>query len=189
MKNTLNLNWNIRSNSEKMEERYCPACGKKVAFKDSLIRRQNANGKNIYHFAIFKCEKDHTWNKQLGIFKASSGLENKREYLNDKVDDSEIINLDSFIQNGFELVNINIESIDSKMRLDKFMSNKIDKFSRNDISSMITEGIIKVNNMVIKANKPIKEGDSISVNLEMLANVLAYVGQNGGDKDEVNHRL
>lgn len=184
MKNTLNLNWNIKNNLEETEERYCPACGKKVVFKDSLIRRQNANGKNIYHFAIFKCQKDHTWNKQLGIFKAVSGLENKREFLNDKSDNSEIINLDFFIQNGIELVSINIESIDSKIRLDKFISGKIEKYSRNDISSMINDGIIKINNFFIKPNKAIKDGDKISIDLEMLMDKFTYVGQKVEDENE-----
>jgi hypothetical protein len=184
VKNTLNLNWNIKNNLEETEERYCPACGKKVVFKDSLIRRQNANGKNIYHFAIFKCEKDHTWNKQLGIFKTISGLENKREFLENKADNSEIINLDFFIQNGIELVIINIESIDCKIRLDKFISGKIEKYSRNYINSMINDGIIRINDFVTKPNKAIKEGDNISLDLGMLVDKLAHMEQEGEDKNE-----
>lgn len=53
--------------------RYCPRCGRKVEFHDSGKRRQNANGRNIYKYAIFKCARDHTWNRFIGRLKASVG--------------------------------------------------------------------------------------------------------------------
>ncbi|MDX8361573.1 hypothetical protein [Cytobacillus sp. IB215316] len=52
------------------DQRYCSNCGRVVLFYDTLIRRHNANGKNIYRYAIYKCEKNHTWKKSLKLIKA-----------------------------------------------------------------------------------------------------------------------
>lgn len=48
----------------------CKMCGKVTIFTDTTIRRHNANGKNIYQFAIYKCPKNHSWNKKLDIYKS-----------------------------------------------------------------------------------------------------------------------
>lgn len=50
--------------------RYCSRCKGKVQFVDSGKLRQNANGKTIFTYAIYKCAKGHTWNKKLTIRKA-----------------------------------------------------------------------------------------------------------------------
>ncbi len=55
---------------ERGELRYCSRCKTKVQFTDSGKIRQNANGKNIFVYAIYKCGKDHTWNKKMGVRKA-----------------------------------------------------------------------------------------------------------------------
>jgi hypothetical protein len=39
---------------------------------DSGKIRQNANGKNIYTYAIYKCGKDHTWNRKLTTLKVTA---------------------------------------------------------------------------------------------------------------------
>jgi len=46
-------------------KRYCHGCGKPVVFADSGKVRRNANGKDIYSFNIYKCPRDHTWNRRL----------------------------------------------------------------------------------------------------------------------------
>ena len=71
MEEILYLNWEIHNEENDKEERYCHNCGKKVIFTDSLKRRQNANGKNIYHFAIYKCPSDNSWDKVINIFKTT----------------------------------------------------------------------------------------------------------------------
>jgi hypothetical protein len=50
--------------------RYCHNCGKNVIFRDSKKRRRNANGKTIFEYAIYKCEKDHTWNMPVGTYQS-----------------------------------------------------------------------------------------------------------------------
>ena len=174
MKKTINLDWNICNEVIASEERYCPACGKKALFSDSLIRRQNANGKNIYHFAIYKCEKDHTWNKQLGTFKALSGLENNPLENQRIVSDYETINLENYIKEGFQFIHINILSINSKERFDKFMSDKLAEISRNEIIKHIKNGAIRINEEPVKPNKIVKDGDKISLDLMILKSFLTY---------------
>ena len=72
----LKINWNLKECAPREEERYCHNCGKKVIFRDCLIRRENANGKNISRYAIYKCPQDHTWNKKLADFKSRSYMQN-----------------------------------------------------------------------------------------------------------------
>lgn len=48
----------------------CSNCGRIVLFFGTNVRRHSPNGKNIYRFAIYKCEKNHTWNEKLAIYKA-----------------------------------------------------------------------------------------------------------------------
>jgi len=51
--------------------RYCSRCKTNVPFFDSKKTRTNANGKNLFIYAIYKCEKDHTWNRKIRMKKAS----------------------------------------------------------------------------------------------------------------------
>ena len=68
--NQLSLNWELYEERIDSVERYCSGCGNKVAFYDSMVRRHNANGKKIFQYAIYKCEKGHTWNKVLNKYLA-----------------------------------------------------------------------------------------------------------------------
>ena len=66
--------WRIVSRKQRTsgEIRYCSRCKRNVRFTDSGKIRQNANGKNIITFAIYKCGKGHTWNKKLAVSKVSA---------------------------------------------------------------------------------------------------------------------
>jgi hypothetical protein len=69
----LSFRWNLGSKDEMtIIKRYCHNCGKVTIYKDSMIRRHNANGKKIYQFAIYKCDEGHTWNQKLSTFKAQT---------------------------------------------------------------------------------------------------------------------
>lgn len=57
------LSWSLYENQQNTIEKYCKNCRRTTLFTDTNIRRHNANGKNIYRFAIYKCPKDHTWNQ------------------------------------------------------------------------------------------------------------------------------
>ena len=64
--------WRLYGDTNDTVVKYCSHCGSKVVFTDSGKRRRNANGKNLYEYAIYKCERDHTWNRVLKTYKAST---------------------------------------------------------------------------------------------------------------------
>ncbi len=163
MENKLTLKWYIYSNEIHSEERYCHNCGSKVIFQDSLKRRQNANGKNIFYFAIYKCPKGHTWNKSIDKFKAISGLVNQPEEHAHQQSEYNKLNISRLKQEGVEGIKILLEVMEDSTRLDKFLSSRIADLSRNDITELIKDGLIKVNNVSVKANRLLKSKDVITL--------------------------
>jgi len=163
MENRLRLTWNIYNGEIAIEERYCHNCGKKVEFKDSLKRRQNANGKNIYHFAIYKCLKGHSWNKQLDIFKAKPGLENDSEEFFDQESQFDEIVIGQFKQERITNVEIYMNTLQKKVRIDKFLSSKIQDMTREKIVDLINLGFIKINDKEVRSKANLKEKDVIDL--------------------------
>lgn len=165
MERKLSLTWNIYNGEIDRAERYCHNCGKQVEFVDSLKRRQNANGKNIFHFAIFKCPKGHTWNKRIDIFKAIAGLKNdgvKLELGEMRYDELSIANL---IEEGIYEVEIYINILEQKVRVDKFLSSRIQDITRAEITKLINEGFIKINGNKVKTKTALKEKDIIMLDI------------------------
>lgn len=166
MERKLNLTWRIYDNQADCEHRYCHNCGKKVEFKDSLKRRQNANGKNIYCFAIYKCPKGHTWNKQIAAFKTSSGLQNISEeytYVESKYEE---LNTSVLKAEKINEVVILLDEFQQKIRLDKFLSSKITDTSRTEIMKLIDDGFIRINGNIAKHNVILKQKDVITIYIE-----------------------
>ncbi|WP_251460047.1 S4 domain-containing protein [Weizmannia agrestimuris] len=165
--NIITYNWSVH-NGEKVETvvKYCPNCGKVVNFYDTLMRRHNSNGKNIYKFTIFKCEKNHTWNRKEKIFKSyDPKLEIKnRDFPNEAPqNDNEKINLVTHLKNGFNKICININYLDEPVRIDKVLGNQLIDISRNQICSLIKEGKILLNKNTIKNHTAVKEKDTIEI--------------------------
>lgn len=176
---TLVLNWkNVGMKSEEEVLRYCHNCGKKVVFKDSLVRRENANGKNIYRWAIYKCEKGHTWNRKLKNLKAFNNMEDNiapdtpsklytslydekgnevEKYINE---DLSIVELKSI---NYESIEILIDEVESKTRVDNLLSSKFEDLSRNKIKKLMEKGKILLNECTIKSNKFIKASCKITI--------------------------
>ncbi|WP_291562387.1 MULTISPECIES: S4 domain-containing protein [unclassified Clostridium] len=165
MEKVLYLNWEIYNNSLDSEERYCHNCGKKVIFIDSLKRRQNANGKNIFHYAIYKCPNNHTWNKMLNTFKAISGLNNLDGEVYKRESKIDMIFIEDLIAKGFNYVEITIDVIDEKIRLDKLVSNQILDLSRSKIEEGIKKGFILINEKLVKPKTIVREKETISLEL------------------------
>lgn len=157
----LELKWSIYNWNEDYEERYCHNCGKKVIFKDSLKRRQNANGNDIYEFAIYKCEKGHTWNKKLGTFK-SNEYEAQEEktfgICETKTDD---IFLEQLTLEGITEIEILLEHVEGSYRLDKLLSEHIKDLSRSQIEKLIKSGAILLNEEIVKTKALVKKAHII----------------------------
>lgn len=168
----LSLHWNIKC--EKSTEsilRYCHSCGKKVEFKDSKVRRENSNGNNVYRFAIYKCEKGHTWNKTLKKFKSFKSMKenllaDEKKYDMDKIFSSipsKAIESKSsselsyaIYQNDFHCIEIQLSITEGRIRLDKLIASKFSDISRTKAKEMIKNGAILVDNAPVKGNSEIK---------------------------------
>ncbi|WP_027633666.1 hypothetical protein [Clostridium hydrogeniformans] len=161
----LRVNWNIDLRNFKEEERYCHNCNGKVLFKDSGIRRQNANGKNIYHYAIYKCINGHTWNKKLETFKTLEGVSNDRVTREEKKDNITIINIKEVKKESFSKIIIKINILGDKIRIDKLLSDNIMGINRNYIIDLIDSGDILLNNKKFKKSSKITGTNNIIIDI------------------------
>jgi hypothetical protein len=155
--------WEICGEEKNSVRRHCHNCGKIADFADSGVRRHNANGKVIHEFAIYKCDNGHTWNKSLGLLKPSQSLTKySAPGLTDEIS-CDHINTDMAGDNGYEEIEIRIDRLRGKVRLDKVLSVRIIGISRSKIVKMINEGRIQVNDRKVKPGTPLKEGDTVVI--------------------------
>jgi len=163
------INWVIQTNSVPEVTRYCHNCGQKVVFKDSLVRRQNANGKNIHHFAIYKCDNGHTWNQKIEQFKAVEHLENKRGTLasNEKSSEPCEVSFEKLIRDGYEMLEITVESTE-KIRVDKLLAKYILDQSRTQLSQFFTNECVTVNDKTVSGRYKIHQTVMIKIELKRI---------------------
>lgn len=64
-----------------------------------------------------------------------------------------------------------IYSEDSEIRIDKFMNQNDDRYSRSFYQKLITSGNIKVNSKIIKSNYVLKFGDEIETEIEFATEI------------------
>jgi hypothetical protein len=144
--------------------RYCRSCGRTVPFFDTSIRRHNANGKNIYRFAIYKCERDHTWNEKLAIYKSFTEHVEvpEQETMAENLALPALPVLD-YKEQGVQEVRITIESADARYRLDKLLASRLDGWSRSQIVQKIKDGRIRVNQREAKPSAILSASDVIVI--------------------------
>lgn len=65
----------------------------------------------------------------------------------------------------------------SPLRIDKFLTNRLDNASRNRIQAAATAGCIRVNNEVVKANYKVKPGDEITILMDYPRRELKIIPQ------------
>lgn len=159
------LNWNVIDINEDMVERYCHNCGRKTTFMDSGKRRHNANGKNIYLYAIYKCANDHSWNKTLNIYKSYNEVFSMETSEEVSINPPAKISLPSIMEDGFVEVEILLDTVLGKHRLDKLLSLYIDGLSRTKIKNFIQEGKIKVNGTLAEPAMNVQSGHKILITL------------------------
>ncbi|MDC2865651.1 cytoplasmic protein [Bacillus sp. BP-3] len=159
------LFWNLyKSELETTIEKHCKNCGHTVLFTDTDIRRHNANGKNIYRFAIYKCSKGHTWNRKLRIYKTYSEhaktVDTFQEEHQESLSNISIL----FYQNeGITELTILLQSVHGVFRIDKALATYISEWSRTVITEKIKDGVIQLNGQQIKPNTKLAAGDCISI--------------------------
>ncbi|KEK25213.1 hypothetical protein [Bacillus gaemokensis] len=159
------LSWNLYKNEfETTIEKHCKNCGHITLFADTNIRRHNANGKNIYRFAIYKCPKGHTWNKKLRIYKSfSDHVETLDVFQKEQNETTTTISIMQYKENGTTEITIVLETVCGSHRFDKALSTYISDWSRTTIVERIKNGHIQLNGQQMKPNTTLSEGDSISI--------------------------
>ncbi|WP_408009197.1 S4 domain-containing protein [Pseudalkalibacillus sp. A8] len=159
------LTWKLHETKDNSVERHCSNCRKTVRFTDTMIRRHNANGKNIYRFAIYKCEKNHTWNKKLEIYHAYTGHARVVEEQKDQPCKLTTITLKDYQTIGTEKITIKLADVNGKFRLDKIIAEQVDDWSRTEVIKRIQEGNIRVNDKPSKPSTKLKKEDEILIYL------------------------
>jgi hypothetical protein len=160
---TITLHWKLSHIPERTVKKHCKMCGKLSVFTDTNVRRHNANGKSIYKYAIYKCEKNHTWNKKLAIYKTFS--EHVAE-MEEKKEESSImaaIPITSLAEQGVKVIHIELDDVTGKHRVDKVLANQIEDWSRSQIIKKIEKGTIQLNEQVIKPSSRLSKGERISI--------------------------
>jgi hypothetical protein len=157
--------WRLFDDANDAVVRYCSHCGNKVVFTDSGKRRCNANGKTLYEYAIYKCEMDHTWNKALRKYKASTteaeaDLPDKAIIIGCRNED---IELSRHIAAGIDEIEIVLEEVTGEWRLDKLLGEKMPDTSRSTICKMIETGIVRVDGRIVKQSLNVRKNQVITI--------------------------
>lgn len=159
----ITFHWKLSQIPEHAVKKHCKMCGRLSVFTDTNVRRHNANGKSIYKYAIYKCGKNHTWNKKLAIYKTFS--EHVTEIEEEKEESSIIscIPITSLAEQGVKVVHIVLDEVIGKHRIDKVLANQIEDWSRSQIIEKIEKGTIQLNEQVIKPSSRLSKGERISI--------------------------
>ncbi len=163
--------WQLQKEETMKVERHCKGCKNKVDFYDSYVRRHNANGKNIYQYAIYKCANGHTWNKVLnkyhavqvnhlnGITKTSTNSYLKKNEIKEM--DKEIIEkieLTKCKEQGIYEITIIVRGTND-IRLDRLLGENIIDRSRSEIQARIKKGKVLMNGQNTKPGYRLRDGD------------------------------
>lgn len=159
----ITFHWKLSQIPDRAEKKHCKMCGKLSVFTDTNVRRHNANGKSIYKYAIYKCEKNHTWNKKLAIYRTFS--EHVAEIEEEKEESSitSAIPITSLAEQGVKVIHIVLDDVIGKHRIDKVLANQIEDWSRSQIIEKIEKGTIQLNEQVIKPSSRLLKGERISI--------------------------
>lgn len=157
------FHWKLSQMPERAVKKHCKMCGKLSVFTDTHVRRHNANGKSIYKYAIYKCEKNHTWNKKLAIYKTFSEHVAKIEEQKEEAPMMSAISITSLAEQGVKVIHIVLDEVIGTHRVDKVLANQIEDWSRSQIIEKIEKGTIRINDQVIKPSSRLSKGKRISI--------------------------
>jgi hypothetical protein len=169
----VNLIWSLyQEETLHTIERHCSTCGRTTTFTDSGKKRRNANGKNIFEYIIYRCEKGHSWNHKINQYKASeSGQyalpENTGQNGNGNGSRQKIqpLALSEYQARGITVITIQLEAVEGAWRLDKLLATHIEDLSRTRLRKMIKAGQILFNDQKIKPGIIVKQQGTIQINL------------------------
>jgi len=159
----ITFHWKLSQIPERGVKKHCKMCGELSVFTDTNVRRHNANGKSIYQYAIYKCEKNHTWNKKLAVYKTFSEHVPEIEEQKEETSIVSAIPITSLVEQGLKVIHIVLDDVIGKHRIDKVLANQIEDWSRTQIIDKIEKGAIQLNEQVIKPSSRLSKGVRISI--------------------------
>lgn len=159
----ITFHWKLSQIPERGVKKHCKMCGKLSVFTDTNVRRHNANGKSIYQYAIYKCEKNHTWNKKIAVYKTFSEHVPEIEEQKEETSIVSAIPITSLVEQGLKVIHIVLDDVVGKHRIDKVLANQIEDWSRTQIIDKIEKGAIQLNEQVIKPSSRLSKGERISI--------------------------
>lgn len=148
---TYQVRWMLAESASATIMRYCANCGRVVPFTDSGKVRRNANGKDIYAFAIYKCPKDHTWNKSLDFDPLNAGSERMPPEAEPAVAPGPV-SLTELREKGFRVLAIQVLGAPKGVRLDRVLAQYLTDVSRSEIQRWIEKGRLTVDGRNVKAS-------------------------------------
>ncbi len=150
------------------EERYCRRCGKMTSFRNSGRKRRNGNGHRIYEFAIFKCPRDHTWNKPMGIYAVSGTLSTDRQteakapaLAFREPSDAGVIDVADCRSEGIETVTITLVGGSGSMRMDQFLTARLQGVSRSQVAQWIGSKRVFLDGSICEKSTRVRCGQTI----------------------------
>jgi len=159
----ITFRWKLSQQTERTVKKHCKMCGTISVFTNTNVQRHNANGKNIYQYAIYKCEKNHTWNKKLAIYKTFSEHVAEIEEQKEELSILSTIAISSLAEQGIKVIHIVLDDVTGKHRIDKMLANQIEDWSRSQIIKKNEKGTIQLNEQVIKPSAILSKGECISI--------------------------
>ncbi len=147
-------------------KKQCKMCGKVTTFTDTTIRRHNANGKNIYQFAIYKCPKNHSWNKKLNIYKSFTEHVDPLSIIPTSFIEIEPGKKITSMKRGDSACEIQITSVNGIFRLDRTLADHLEGWSRTEIAQNIKAGKILLNNCLTKPSQKLSVHDKIFIDVK-----------------------
>ncbi|GAK52726.1 hypothetical protein U14_03982 [Candidatus Moduliflexus flocculans] len=167
------LLWSVyQAASTRTIQRHCATCGKTVAFTNSGKIRRNANGKNIFEYAIYRCENGHTWNQKIRQYKAGDVKERQAQHNHNGHGNGhalrsniEPLQLALHQARGTATIHIRLEIVEGVWRLDTLLAAHIADVSRTKIQNMLTAGRILLNERIAPPDTVVRENDLIRIEL------------------------
>jgi len=137
--------------------RHCQGCGRRTEFRNSGKIRRNANGKQIYQYEIYKCDRDHTWNRSVAVTDPSIGRPELGPRLSETRPDA--IQLTS----PSACVEILLEFVEGKWRLDRTLAQQLEGLTRSAVSAMISRREVLLNGQSAEGKRMLRTGDVITI--------------------------
>lgn len=129
-------------------ERHCPNCGRVVPFTFSGRTRTNANGKKLHVYAIYKCPRDHTWNRR--VEKGAPPPEAKRD-----AGAPPRLSIQDLLAQGFDRIELQIRD-GGGARLDRLLSSILAGVGRERARSWIAAGLVLVEGRRARPDRRLK---------------------------------